>query len=185
MKFATRSAAALLAFVLLVGPAAAQNPNCPAPTQQGLCSSKDALELSRSTKPLLSSDKSLIDAAGGVSTIALRAAALGVQAAVVCTIFPGANVLTPALPLTTSSNGAIVTSGVIPIIAVQPVPFVGTFTVTYPAEPSLDCPGKCLTARLQTCSNIQLQANACDPQQRSRLALLIVISPAPYAPLQM
>lgn len=80
--------------------------------------------------------------AGGVATVALRAAALGVQAAVICTINPGLDILSPALPLTTTSNGAIVSSGVVPIVAVQPAPFVGTFTVTYPAEPGLQCPGE-------------------------------------------
>ncbi|KAK9851876.1 hypothetical protein WJX84_012295 [Apatococcus fuscideae] len=103
--------------MLLLGRAGAQtDPKCPAPTQEGLCSR-------------------------AVATVALRAEAVGVQAAVICTINPGLDVLTPALPLTTSSNGAIVTSGVTPIIAIQPVPFVGTFTVTYPAEPALQCPG--------------------------------------------
>ncbi|KAK9851875.1 hypothetical protein WJX84_011574 [Apatococcus fuscideae] len=117
MKLASHSATALLACVLLLGRAIAQvDPNCPAPTQEGLCSR-------------------------AIATVALRAEAVGVQAAVVCTINPGLDVLTPALPLTISSNGAIVTSGVTPIIAIQPVPFVGTFTVTYPAEPALQCPG--------------------------------------------
>ncbi|KAK9833586.1 hypothetical protein WJX84_007875 [Apatococcus fuscideae] len=66
---------------------------------------------------------------------------LGVDAADLCTTNVGAGVSLPLLPLPTTTNGAIAVSVVNPIVSAKLLPFVGTWTVTYPASPLPGCPG--------------------------------------------
>lgn len=67
---------------------------------------------------------------------------LGIEAAAICTTATGVGVAVPALPLPTITNGAIGVSLITPIVSAKLLPFVGTWTVTYPASPVAGCPGE-------------------------------------------